>query len=355
MDTITEGEAKIKVSDEKKISKKLEVFYNPVMKLNRDVSLLLLNSIDNKEMQIADPLAGTGIRGIRFLKELEKNKIKNISFNDYKSAENIKENLKLNNIKESKNIVVFSKDANLFLLESNGFDYIDIDPFGTPNPFLESAIVRLSRHGILAVTATDTSALSGSSETACKRKYWAKPLKNEFMHETGIRILIRKVQLIGAEFEKALTPIFSYSKDHYYRIFFRCEKGRQKVDELLKHHNYLIYNWKTLERKITDSIFNKEKGFDYAGPLWVGNLWNPGLVNKMYEKCDFKNKELFNLIKIIKEESKIDSVGFYDLSKLAKIQKKIIPKIEKVIKKGVSRTHFLGCGIRVKGTLKLVL
>jgi tRNA (guanine26-N2/guanine27-N2)-dimethyltransferase len=346
MEIIQEGQGKIKISSEKKISKKLEVFYNPIMQLNRDISVLLLNSIDKKDMQIADPLAGTGIRGIRFLKELKKGKIKNLSFNDYSSAKYIKENLKLNKAK-SENVFVFSEDAIKFLYESKGFDYIDIDPFGTPNPFLEIAIIRLARDGILAVTATDTAALAGASEAACKRKYWAKPLKNEFMHENAIRILIRRVQLTGADNDKALIPIFSYSKDHYYRIFFRCDKGKQKVDELLKNHKYLIYNWKTAERKIVDDIFNKEKDYDYAGPLWAGDLWDEKLVETMYKKCDKENKKLFSLLSLIKEESKIHSVGFYDLNKMANINKKPIPKVEDVLIDGkVSRTHFLGWGVR---------
>jgi tRNA (guanine26-N2/guanine27-N2)-dimethyltransferase len=345
METIIEESSKIKISSEKKISKKLEVFYNPVMKLNRDVSVLLLNSIPDKEMQIADPLAGTGIRGIRFLKELEKGKIRNLSFNDYSSAGRIKENLSLNKIK-NKNVSVYGKDANLFLLESYGFDYIDVDPFGSPNPFLESSIIRLARNGILAVTATDTSALAGSSETACRRKYWAKPLRNEFMHETGIRILIRKVQLIGAEYEKALIPIFSYAKEHYYRIFFRCEKGRQKVDELLKSHKYIIYNPETGDRKVVNTIFNREKDWDYAGPLWSGRLWDERLVNMMYKKRDKNNKELSDMLSMIKEECRIDSVGFYDLHRIAKIKGKPIQRLEDVLKKGVTKTHFLGWGVR---------
>jgi tRNA (guanine26-N2/guanine27-N2)-dimethyltransferase len=353
MKTIKEGLAEIKISTEKKISKKLEVFYNPVMKLNRDISVLLLNSIDKRDMQIADPLAGTGIRGIRFLKELDKEKIKNLSFNDYCSASYIKENLKLNEL-ESENIFVFGEDANKFLYESKGFDYIDIDPFGTPNPFLEAAIIRLARDGILAVTATDTSALSGSSETACKRKYWSKPLKNEFMHENGIRILIRRVQLTGADNDKALIPIFSYSKDHYYRIFFRCEKGKKKVDELLKNHKYLVYNWKTTERKVVDSVFNSEKGYDFAGPLWAGDLWDKTLAKKMFENCDKDNKKLFSMLFLISGECKIHAAGFYDLNKLANIKKRPIPKVEDVLMEGkVARTHFLGWGVRTKENLKL--
>ena len=77
------------VAGKGKISKKLEVFYNPVMKLNRDASVLLLNSVEKDDMQIALPLAATGIRGIRFLLELKKSKIKTISFND-KSEEAVK-------------------------------------------------------------------------------------------------------------------------------------------------------------------------------------------------------------------------------------------------------------------------
>ena len=69
---ITEGKAKIDVKIEKIVSKKMETFYNPVMKFNRDISMLLLKSINNKNMQIGLPLAGSGVRGIRFLLELSK-------------------------------------------------------------------------------------------------------------------------------------------------------------------------------------------------------------------------------------------------------------------------------------------
>ena len=44
---IAEGKVKIKVPKEEKISKKLPVFYNPVMGFNRDVSVLLLDAVEN--------------------------------------------------------------------------------------------------------------------------------------------------------------------------------------------------------------------------------------------------------------------------------------------------------------------
>jgi len=340
---IEEGNAKIRVPKENKISKKLPVFYNPVMKLNRDVSVLLLNSISKAKMQIALPLTGTGVRGIRFLKELDKNKIKKIYFNDYneRAVKLIKANLGLNKIK-SKKTEISNKDANQFLLQGLGFDYIDIDPFGTPNPFLDSSVKRLARNSILAITATDTSSLSGSFPTTCMRKYWSRPLKNEQMHENGLRILIRKVQLIGAQYDKALTPIYSYSKDHYFRVFFSCEKGKKHCDKILKQHIHLT------------------KGKECFGPLWSGKLWDSKLAAEIYRNN--KTPENNNFLEIIKEESKITTVGFFDLHRISKDYKiHNMQKKEIVMKKlksngfKASETHFSGTGIRTDAKLEDVV
>jgi len=216
------------------------------------------------------------------------------------------------------------------ILNSKGFDYIDIDPFGTSNLFLDSAIKRISRNGILAVTNTDTAALTGTYPKTCIRKYWAIPKKDYLMHETGLRILLRKVQLIGMQYEKALIPIFSYFKDHYFRIFFLCVKGKKEADKIAKQHGM----------------------FKGAGPLWLGRLWDNKLVNKMYKSNNLK------FLKIIKEESKIDVIGFYDTHK--KGNKKVIKKeelIKKIRKKGyeAASTHFSGTGIRTNIHYKKLL
>ncbi|MFC1697482.1 tRNA (guanine(26)-N(2))-dimethyltransferase [Nanoarchaeota archaeon] len=345
--TITENKTKIFAYIENKISKKLPVFYNPKMKLNRDISILLLNSLSKKQMQIALPLSGSGIRGIRFLQELKKGKIKNITFNDHSkdAVKLIENNLELNeidinkeikikkkdlkNIKQKKNNLSYN-DANLFLLESSGFDYIDIDPFGTPNPFLNNAIIRLARNGILAVTATDTSALAGTYPNACIRKYWSVPLRNELKHEIGIRILIRKVQLIASQFEKALTPIFSHSTDHYMRVYFQAEKGKTKVDKILKQLDY----------------------YNNIGPIWTGQLWDNKLTKKMLKNTK-NNPDLYNLIKTIADESQIPTLGFYEIHEICKRNKiHNPPKHEIIIKKiksrkfKVSKTHFNKFGLR---------
>ena len=314
METITEGKAKINVPTGK-VSRKLEVFYNPVMETNRTVSVKVLNAVDNKHMQMCDLLAGSGVRSARFLLELNKGKIKRIDINDIgkKAVRLIKQNLRLNKLKSK--FKIFNKDANGLMMESKGYDYIDIDPFGTPNPFLELGVKKISRGGILAVTATDTGCLCGSFPEACRRKYWAEPKKDYMMHERGLRILIRKVQLVSGQYDKALVPILSYYKDHYFRIFFRCEKGKKKVDKIIEQHDYV----------------------DEAGPLWIGKLFDKKLMQRI-EDTEF--------IRVLKKESKVDLYGFYDLPTIASKYKIQVPKMDKLInvikKKGKKavRTHF---------------
>jgi tRNA (guanine26-N2/guanine27-N2)-dimethyltransferase len=239
MKKIVEGAAVAMVPTTQKVSKEMEVFYNPVMKLNRDISLLLLEVLGKERKRrtewegftIGSPLAGSGIRECRMLVELSPETIKSIEINDYdeKAAELIKKNIVLNEQRlNCDEIEVSCTEASKFLLDSFGHGYIEIDPFGTPNPFLDAAVKRIQREGILAVTATDTSALSGTYEDSCRRKYWAKPMRNHLMHDVGLRILIRKVQLIGTQYEKSLIPIYSYAKDHYMRVFFLCQKQERR-------------------------------------------------------------------------------------------------------------------------------
>jgi len=327
MQTITESTSTITISPDKKLSRKVPIFYNPVMKTNRDLSIAVLNAFDKNQLQICDLFAASGIRSIRFLKELKPNKIKNITINDYsnEAVKIIKQNLKDNNLENDKRVIITEKEADQLLHESNGFDYIDIDPFGTPVPFLDMACKRLARDSILAVTATDTSALAGSSPNACIRKYDAVPLRCPIMHEIGLRILIRKCQVIAAQYDKALTPIFSYFKDHYMRIFFHCEKGRTRVDKILKQHGTMQYKGKI------------------AGSLWKGKLWDISFVKKM-------KSEPF--LDIIKNEMTIDQLGFYDIHAICRELKIQVPQYEKLfnaIKNSgykVARTHFSLEGIR---------
>ena len=364
MHLMTEGNAKFYASKDKdgKISRELDVFYNPLMKFNRDVSVLLLNNSGLKNIQLAEIMAGSGVRSIRFLLELKKGIIKKMFVNDFDEhfVKNFKKNLIANNLKAGRKIIVCNDDANMMLLKFNGFDYIDVDPFGSPNPFLNSSIVRLSRGGILGVTATDTAPLSGTHYATCLRAYWARPLHGGIMHEIGLRILIRKIQLIGAQHDKALIPVYSYFKDYYFRVFFKCIKGKLEVDKLIKQHKYVLYCRKCMVIKV--SAYNHlncdecNELMEYSGPAWTGRLFDAGLAEKIFNSN--KDESISKFLEIIANESKLDNLGFYNIHELCKHYKLDIPNFEtlmpKIIDGGfkVSRTHFTPIGIRSDITVK---
>ncbi len=361
--TITEGKAKINVPVEEKISRDLDVFYNPVMKFNRDISVLLLKALGKKNMLVADIMAASGVRSIRFLKELPQNAIKTLIINDMskRAVTQIKKNLKLNNLQSDKRIEIFNEEANKLLMSSKKFDYIDIDPFGSPNPFLDCSIQGMRRYGILAVTATDTGALAGAFVNAGIRKYWSQPLKNEFMHETGLRILIRKVQLLASHHDLAAIPILSFYKEHYYRLFFIIKKGKQQSDEIIKQHQFILYCKDCLSREISNLNAGqckscKSKNVVHAGPVWVGNLGDLNLITKMISKSSDKkqnekqNEKQIKFLQMLKEEYLTNTVGFYDIHNICqKNQIKEIPRKQQIIdflhKKG-----FSGCNSHICGT-----
>lgn len=363
---ITEGSVRAHVPTTTKISKEMEVFYNPVMRLNRDVSVLLLQVLGEERQKergwegfsIGSPLAGTGIRECRFLVELELGLMKEVHINDYsnEAVKLIRKNVSLNEERlNCDEIEVSCNEASTFLLDSYGYGYIDIDPFGTPNPFLDAAVKRIQREGILAVTATDTSALSGTYLDSCLRKYWAKPMRNHLMHDVGIRILIRKVQLIGTQYEKSLVPIYSYSKDHYMRVFFLCQKqGKKAAAAIIKRHAYVHFCPKCLRIKTsahTDETCCSQT-MRWAGPLWSGPLWEKRLAKRMaernasWEHGQPKNQKFLDTIAL---EAQENIIGFYPFNLVRKVLKRSPKRKEELIrKKGVLPTHFEGNAVKAK-------
>ncbi len=352
METVKEGKAVIKAAGAGVVSRDMPVFYNPVMKMNRDFSVAVLNCFEKNDMQIVLPLAATGVRGIRLALELKPGKIRSIQMNDHSNYAFglMKENIKLNGVK---GVEAFNLDANLFVLGCKGFDYADIDPFGSPNFLLDSCAKRVSRGGMIAVTATDTAPLCGTYRKACIRKYGSVPLRNEFYNETGLRILIRKVQVVAAQYDKALVPVFSYSRDHYFRVFFLCLKGKDRVDDVMGEMGFVVYCRKCLFRDFVKGIFNScecDCGgvLEHGGPLWLGKLNDSGFVKKMIGFLDDKK-----LAGVVYEESLVGSAGFYDIAMVCKRYKiSKLPRKADIIsclkREGfrASETHFRPNSIR---------
>lgn len=355
MKSVTEEGIEIKSYGDD-INKKLTVFYNPVMKINRDISLLVIATYFNKPITFCDPMSASGIRELRFLKTIP-DKFEKIVMGDISptAIENIKKNFKYNKISLDKTKLIVGDAINT--ITSQYFHFIEIDPFGTPVPFLDSAIQRMKHEGILSVTATDTAALCGTYPKTTQRRYGIKIQKTHWHDELGLRNLIAYCQWQGAKYERTLTPIVSISHQHFYKIFFKVEEGRTQALNTINQLSYIKWNKKT--QSTTTHKYEDEETF---GKTYIGPLNNKEFLNKLLTNINLieDKKEVEKLITKLVEE--IETLGYFDPHKLEKefkIQKSI--KYEKLFEEirnlghQISKPHNSKLGIKTTANYKDII
>lgn len=222
MNTVVEGSAKILVPAGK-------VFYNPAQCVNRDLSVMVLNTFfkdypskSKDKKVILEALSATGLRSIRYAKEIPS---VNILANDIdpKAVELIKNNVDLEDC--SSIITTSCADANQLMNEcifKKDFpDVIDLDPYGSASPFLDSAIQAVAEGGLLCITCTDMAVLCASYPETCLSKYLSIPVKGEICHEMALRIVLLLAERIASKHKRYIVPLVSCSIDFYVRVFVR--------------------------------------------------------------------------------------------------------------------------------------
>jgi tRNA (guanine26-N2/guanine27-N2)-dimethyltransferase len=369
IETINEGKVIIRIPKFEKITAKAPVFYNPAMELNRDLSVAALtvfkSGVDHN-ISVCDAFGGTGIRGIRYAKEIDG--VEKAVVNDLNpiAVEFAEENIKLNHLDH---VTVCREDANMILRKCKGkFDVVDIDPFGTPSPYVESAAASLRAGGMICVTATDTSALCGTYTEPCIRKYGAMPLKTEYCHENGLRILAGFVARTFSKYKKYIEVKFSHSTEHYMRIYATIGKGAANTDESLKSLGYIAHCKNCLNRIVIRGLtpIIPENcpicggNLNVGGPLWCGEMYSADFVSKMINtvqhlSLNTKEKALKLLNTCLSEAEAPES--FYEIHKVCKNLKTSAPPIIDVmdlLKEGryfVSRTHFSPTSIKTDANI----
>lgn len=371
----TEGKVKIHYYAGE-ISRKLRVFYNPEMKLCRDISSLAMQVFSQqakkpakRPLVIADILAATGVRGLRYAKEAKGPK--KVLLNDLNPSaiKLMAQNIKLNKINK-RDVEIFCEDANVFLSRHKyGLDAIDIDPFGSPIEFLDNAARATRNGGLLMITATDTAPLSGTYQKTCIRRYGAKPLRTDIQHEVGVRILAATIARELAKYDKAFFPLLCLAHRHYFRVFGTTKKSKSAASRAIEQIGFVDYCKKCGFRQFSPEKLKIcpacRKEMDWAGPLWTGQIFEPRFCNSMHQISSAENGEALKILSTIKEESKVTRkvpAFFYDLHDLCKKYKcKEVPPIEKVIrvlrKNGfkASRTHFSPTAVRTDAPLRKIL
>ncbi len=353
-----------------------EAFYNPFMRLNRSISVLVLqNALPTlRGTNALDGLSSLGARGMRYA--LEAKGVSKITMVDANpgatklAKKNIRKNAK--KLPKKVKLEVIQDDLNRALLASKEkYAFIELDPFGSPVFYLENSIRRCSNSSMLSVTTTDLANLYGSRAPPCIRMYDAKPLKCQFGHELALRILIGRIARTAAMQDFSITPMLSFYHRHYAKTFVKLERGAFAADESLKQNiGFVSLCPKCLHAvaaKLPEGICTKcGSKMDYAGPLWIGKTVDVDFLakcGKENEKRNLEDKaEISKLFGLLQQEAAGDfPPWFWDLHETAKafkiaLKAKVSDAIASLEKKGfhATKTHFSSVGIKTNADARTV-
>lgn len=355
---------------------KAPVFYNPVMELNRDVAVLALQAYQRtvkKDISVCEPLTGCGVRGIRFATEVKG--IRKVVVNDInpKAAKLAKLNAERNKLAER--VSVMNEDANLLLSRyaapRKRFDFIDVDPFGSPASHLDSALRALRDGGLLALTATDMAPLCGVHPKACVRKYGGKPLRTGYCHELAVRLLAGCLTMTAAKHDIGVEVVFSHSTDHYIRAYAVVHHGARQADDSVRKMGYILHCFTCLHREASKGMFSPWKRecaecgskLNAAGPLWLGKIFDEEFCALMEGEVAGRNlgqeKRIRRLLFLAKNEAEAP-VTYYAIDKVCDKLNLRIPPLTKTMDElraagfQAVPTHFNSRGIRTDAPVKTV-
>ncbi|WP_297214856.1 tRNA (guanine-N2)-dimethyltransferase [Thermoplasma sp.] len=320
---IKEGEAEISVPEiYHGPGKRGAGFYNADQKINRDITIEFIKRMGIKTA--LDGFGGTGIRGIRIAKETNASvTIAEVSPESYRIVRD--------NIERNGSHATAVNDTFECVLQHGSFEYVDIDPYGSPVPYIDAALMGVKRGGFLGITATDQTALTGSVPHKTRIRYDALIQNDTFRHEMGIRLLIGYTAKRAAALGRSIEPMLSIWHGHYYRIFLKIEKGFQSAGRMIREVGYV--NKHDIHADMYPDV--------EEGPVWKGRIQENEVARDVLESTGHIN---FN-----SEENRL---LFCDMTDIARFRHISLPSVSSVIDKIreagyiAARTMFSPTGIK---------
>jgi len=197
-----------------------------------------------------EALSATGLRAIRYAKEIPS--LKSILANDLSpsAVKMIKMNLTHNGLDPADNnqegkVQVNQGDACDLMYAHRApnrqFDVVDLDPYGSAAPFIDAAVQCVRNGGLLCVTCTDLAVLAGSAyPEKCFSNYGGSSMRAEYSHEYALRQVMHALASSGARYGRQIEPMLSLSIDFYVRVFVRVYDSAAEVKKCITN-TALVY------------------------------------------------------------------------------------------------------------------
>ncbi|KAK5125629.1 hypothetical protein LTR85_011903 [Meristemomyces frigidus] len=295
------------------------------------------------KFRILDALSATGLRALRYATEIPFATSITANDMDRNATKSIRTNVEHNKLGHVISVNTANAMAHMYSAafppdNSHGpshvngkYDVIDLDPYGTAAPFIDSALQALNDGGLLCVTCTDSGVFAscGYSEKTFSL-YGGLPVKGPHSHEGGLRIILHSIASSAAKYGLAIEPLLSLSIDFYVRMFIRVSRSPADV-KFLAGKTMLVYDcdagcgaWNTqlLGRNVRQTGKKDVKGqqnnptFNFkhsiaqgpsvdrlcehchskmhvAGPMWGGPIHNAAFVGKVLDDARAADSDVY--------------------------------------------------------------
>ncbi|OJJ08966.1 hypothetical protein ASPVEDRAFT_48089 [Aspergillus versicolor CBS 583.65] len=286
---------------------------------------------------ILDALSASGLRALRYATEIPC--VTRVVANDLSSSaiQSMKLNIEYNRL--DKLIQPNNGDARIYMYsrlkpassphkkeDSDKFNVIDLDPYGSAAPFIDAAVQSVKDEGLLCITCTDAGVwASNGYPEKCFSLYGGVPMKGTHSHEGGLRLILNSVATSAGKYGLAIEPLLSLSIDFYARLFVRIHRSPAEA-KFTSGNTMLVYNcdsgcgaWTTQPLTQTRQKLDKKGnpfyhfGFAQApstnqkcehcgmkthlsGPMWGGPLHNPHFIQRILNLLPRVDKDVYQTI-----------------------------------------------------------
>ncbi|MFB6090636.1 MAG: tRNA (guanine(26)-N(2))-dimethyltransferase [Halobellus sp.] len=339
-----------------------DVFYNPTQELNRDVTVAVLRAYRDREPRVAsylDAMAASGIRGVRAAAEGYDVTCADV---DADAVALARENLARNDLDGE----AVERDVNALLHDRERvFDVVDLDPFGTPIPFVDAAFA--NARNLVCVTATDTAPLCGAHQRSGIRKYSTLPQNTDYHPEMGLRVLLSALIRTAARYDTAATPVLSHVTRHYARVYLDLDARATRADDLIDDLGH-VHHCEDCLRRIHEYglVAHPPETCDAcggdrlltAGPIYLGSIRDRAFVGAVADAVGAEMGEAARAERLLATlEGELDTPTHYDQHRLCKQWSRSAPAMDDFLADlrdagyEATRAHYSGTAFKTDATV----
>ncbi|PSN19511.1 tRNA (guanine-N1)-methyltransferase [filamentous cyanobacterium CCP5] len=312
-------------------------FYRPQSRRGRDLGVLAatLYRRDHGQLRVLDAMSGCGVRPLRY--QLEANA-------DWVWAN--EGNPELGSLL-SANLAalrpdayaITHQDANQVFFscyqQRDYYDLVDVDNFGGPAPYANSALWATRLGGLVYLTSTDGRATSGRDPNRSLQTYGAYARSHPAIHEQGLRLLLGHGIQQAAARGLGAEPIFAYFNGEVHRVMLRLTPGGWQSDR----YGFLGYchgcgqfhtvGWRQLGQVSCRCGCGHPPVL--SGPMWLGPLHDHKVIGAMAALAqDWGWPETEKLLRVMAAETPLPPY-YYLLGDIGRRGRMDIPPRQRLI------------------------